>query len=136
MALSKYNRGFVYMCLGCLAEVSFTSLKNFPILEGKTQLWVFPLYYFGSIYGFEILYKYIKNKSIILRAFIYGIMILFIEYIAGYLIKKIIGKCPWEYTNNFNVSGLINLSYLLLWSLVGLAAEYVNSYLNSIILKH
>lgn len=132
MALNKYHRGFVYMCLGGMTELGFTAVKQFPILEGKTQLWVLLLYYFGSILWFEPTQKHLRRYHILIRAVLYSCTIMGIEYVAGFILHRLIGKCPWTYKNKYNVSGYINLAYAPLWSIVGLTGEYVHDHLNRI----
>ena len=121
---SKFFRGILYSSLGMTAEIFYTSLRTFPKLEGRTQLWVAPLYYFGSIYGFEPLYQRIYTYPLYIRCIIYALFIMSIEYVAGILLKRLLGVCPWEYRNRrFSVQGVVNLAYLPLWSIVGLLAE-------------
>lgn len=123
---SKHLRGLIYTSLGLNAELLFTGLRNFPTCTGESQLWVAPLYYFGSLYVFEPLYLSNPKASTIYRMFKYAVSFLLIEYVAGFILKKIIGVCPWDYGNRVGtLSGYANLTYAPLWGLLGLAGERV-----------
>lgn len=124
MALSKHQRAFIYMTLSAMAELGFTAIRRWPRLEGRTQLWVLPLYYFGSIYAFEPVYR--RCPYLLLRLFIYAMSFLGIEYLAGWLLHRYVGVCPWEYKNRrWSLHGYVDLAYTPLWALLGLAGELV-----------
>jgi uncharacterized membrane protein len=120
-------RGLLYTTLGMTGEVLYTGVFDFPKLNGYTQLWVMPLYYFGGLYLFEPLYKKLQQMCIKwkYRFVVYACMILMVEYIAGWLLDHIIGGCPWEYQHPLSVHGYIHLGYLPMWGIVGLLGERV-----------
>lgn len=123
----KYFRGLVYAAMGVSTEVIFTGVRHWPKLEGKTQLWIIPLYYTGSVFLLEPFHDRFRHIQTIYRLIIYSIGIILIEYLAGVILKKCIGFCPWEYRNRrFAISGCANLAYAPLWMMVGYAAEQVH----------
>ena len=126
----KYLRGLVYAALGVSTEIIFTGLRHWPSLEGKTQLWVIPLYYGGSVFLMEPFHNRWRHILTIYRLVVYAISIILIEYTAGQILKRYLGFCPWEYRNRrFAISGCANLAYAPLWALVGYAAEQVHDVL-------
>ena len=126
--VSAWQRSLTYTALCVTGEVVFTGLKNFPLLQGFTQLWVFPLYAIGSIYAFEPLHEKLRDKPLFVRAAVYASMIFALEYFGGWAAEKLIGVCPWKYTSPLSVHGYINLSYFPLWCAVGILAEKLHNY--------
>jgi uncharacterized membrane protein len=126
MSLSKHSRGVIYM-VGCaFIELLFTASRRWPRLDGHTQLWVLPLYYFGSIYAFEPLYRRFCCYHRLVRLFVYAATFLGIEFVAGWILDKYLGQCPWEYQNRrFSVYGYVDLAYAPLWAVLGLMGEIV-----------
>ena len=127
-------RAIAYICVFVTLEVIYTAIKSLIKrqdlrLKGNTQLWVMPLYAFGGLFIFEPIYRMFEGNSILLRFTIYGIGILFIEYIAGFIFTKIVGKCPWKYHGRWNIQGLINPPYFPLWGLVGIIFEKLYQFL-------
>src|SRR5262249_4896656 len=123
--LSSWQRALVYGAIGVNLEIIFTALKKKKShLEGNTHLWSIPIYAAGGM-TIEFLRKYpqFRNSPVIARLFAYTIMSLAIEYTAGYILKKGIGKCPWEYTGKYNVHGLITLDYSFIWAALGYVGE-------------
>jgi uncharacterized membrane protein len=133
MALSKHQRAFVYMTLGAMTELGFTAIRRWPQLEGRTQLWVLPLYYFGSIYMFEPIYRRWRHHYLLMRLLMYAVSILGIEYVAGWILHRVIGVCPWEYKNRrWGVHGYIDLAYAPLWASICFAGEFVSSRMDQV----
>jgi uncharacterized membrane protein len=127
-------RAIVYVCVFVTLEIIYTAIKALIKkhdlrLKGNTQLWVMPLYAFGGVFLLEPVYTMFAENSIILRFFIYGTGILFIEYLAGFIFKKIVGRCPWEYHGKWNIQGLINPPYFPLWGMAGIVFEKLYQFL-------
>lgn len=52
------------------------------------------------------------------------ILIFAVEFTSGLLLRKILGVCPWNYTNNLlSIYGVITLSYIPVWFTAGLIFE-------------
>ena len=109
-------------------EVFWTGLASFlkgdNKLVGVTNLWMLPIYGFAAI-SFEIVHNNIKVMPWLARGVIYVVLIFIIEYSTGWLIKRIIGVCPWDYTasSKLSINGFIRLDYAPAWFTVGLLFE-------------
>lgn len=128
--LPLWFRGVIYMALGSMAELIFTGLKDWPRLQGHSQIYVLPLYFFASLLIFEPLYQWLSFYSLWLRAPIYSAIILTIEYLAGRLLDCWIGRCPWHYERSLiYTSAYIRLEYAPLWASIAVLGEIVFAYL-------
>jgi len=132
--MNVFIRGLVYLMMGVTGEVIYTAVKAWirqkdTTLHGYTQLWVMPLYYFGGIFIFEKLHLAIIQWNIAVRFIIYALLFFLVEYVAGYITKKITGKCAWEYKGKYNIHGFINLPHFPFWGAAGLLFEIVHNYL-------
>lgn len=125
---------------GTTVEVFFTAistlLMNYTndqelnlILKGESYVWMFFIYCLIAPL-FDSLYKRIRHLLWVIRSFIYGIIILGIEFLTGLLLDLIIGKCPWEYTVGFSILGYIRLDYIFFWMIFGLVIERIYLFLN------
>jgi hypothetical protein len=126
--MNSLERGVGYMSLAMSIEIAFTGSRNWPTLQGHTQLWVAPIYSLGAVFGFEPLHNRLRQKNIAVRASVYALFILGTEYTAGAIIKKLTGTCPWEYTSKYNIHGFIDASYFFVWAPFGLLGERVHDY--------
>lgn len=127
-------RGIAYICLFVTIEVVYTAIKalikkhDFR-LKGNTQVWVMPLYALGGLYIFEPTYNLLIQNSVLLRFCVYGILILTIEFVSGFIFTKLVGRCPWEYRYKYNIKGLIYPFYFPLWGGVGILFEHFYRFL-------
>ena len=130
-------RFFIYGALGWCIEIIWTAVtrkisgqaKDW-LLVGETMLWAFPMY--GSVaFLYEPLHNAVRDQFVLIRALVYLIGFWVIEYIGGWLIWKIAGKKPWDYTNSpgGSLNGLIRWNFIVIWSLVGLALEPISDFL-------
>ena len=73
---------------------------------------------------FEPLHDRLRWRSPAARAAAYGGGILCVEYASGQLLRRLIGRAPWDYDGaRFAVDGLVRLDYLPLWAAFGLGLE-------------
>jgi uncharacterized membrane protein len=124
-------RFLVYGALGWCAEILWTALtrrltNRAPdwLLMGETSLWSFFLY--GSIvFLYEPLHDLLRAQPLGLRAAAYLIGFWMVEFLGGWLIWKLSGSKPWDYSRSAGGSlrGLIRWNFVLVWPLVGLALE-------------
>ncbi len=124
----------VFGCLGITTEIFFTAITDLIEmfqsgnvnwkLQGKSYIWMFPIYGLAGIF-FPILIKYFLKFHLILRMMIYATGILIVEFITGWLLDMLTGQCPWEYTSGWHVLGYIRLDYFPLWALFGWLIERV-----------
>lgn len=116
---------FICGITGWCMEIIFTSLGNFLTgnytLTGHTSLWMFPIY--GIAAFIYPVYRKINFFPLWLRAALYGISILTVEFVTGYILKKW-GFCPWNYAGAYwNLLGIIRLDYFFFWCIAGLIFE-------------
>lgn len=124
-----------FACFGMTAEIFFVAFSNLisntpfcnePLysLTGKTYVWMFPIY---ALIPFllRFIYSKIAQYPILLRLFIYAFIIFCVEFLSGFLLKQITGKCPWEYTTGYHVCGFIQLEFTPFWMFFAFIIEYL-----------
>jgi hypothetical protein len=116
-----------FICLGCTTEIVFTAFSNLYLnepfcneplwsLTGKTYVWMMPIYAIIPL-GMSIVYPLVKHLPLFVRLSIYVFCIYVIEFVAGFGLAQITGKCPWEYTAGWHFMGYIRLDYFPAWLL-------------------
>lgn len=121
-----------YGLIGWCAEVFWTGLGSLycgdVTLQGRTYLWMFFIY--GLAILLEPIHDRIRHCPVIFRGGVYTLAIFFTEYLTGWLLKSIIGVCPWNYGNGpFSINGIITLTYIPVWFIVGLLFEKLHDML-------
>ena len=92
-------------------------------LEGRSSIWMFPIY--GMAAFLAPVSRWIHSKNIWLRGFIYTGAIFLTEFAAGSLLKRK-DMCPWDYSRaRFNIGGVVRLDYAPVWFLTGLLYERI-----------
>lgn len=57
-----------------------------------------------------------------------------IEFTSGWLLRKIVGKCPWDYGQaQYGIMGLIRLDYAHYWLLAAIGFYYFSGQISSLI---
>ncbi len=120
----------LYGGLGITTEVFFTAVVDLFVagtfedlsLKGHSYVWMFPIYGSASIL-FPFFFAYLKKWNRLLRYLTYGLAILLVELITGFVLEQLTGKCPWEYQTGWHFSGYIRFDYLPLWMLFGALIE-------------
>lgn len=120
----------LYAGLGITTEVFFTAISDLIIsgnfedlsLKGYSYIWMFPIYGSTSIL-FPFFFGMIKKWPRLARYAFYGVGILFVELIAGFVLEKLTGRCPWEYQTGWHFQGYIRFDYLPLWIGFGVIIE-------------
>jgi len=121
-------RFIIYGMVGWMMEVIWTGLhsllhKDYSLVA-KTYLWMFPIY--GLVVCMEPIFIKVQQFPWIFRGGIYMSCIFLVEYLTGFLLKKGIGQCPWDYKGTpFQIKGLIRLDYAPVWFCVGLLMEWL-----------
>jgi uncharacterized membrane protein len=133
-------RFLTYGIFGWVVEILFTSISNSYKkkswqLKGFTYLWMFPIYGFGGLL-FEMVYNYFLTQefSFIVRMPIYLIGLYVIELVAGFILLKLTGNYVWKYEGKWQYANLINFLYAPLWILFLIALEWLNLFLNRIVI--
>jgi uncharacterized membrane protein len=120
----------LYGGLGITTEVFFTAISDLInsgsfedlSLKGQSYIWMFPIYGLASIL-FPFFFGMIKKWPRLARYIFYGVGILFVELIAGFLLEELTGRCPWEYQVGWHFQGYIRFDYLPLWVGFGVIIE-------------
>lgn len=130
-----------FACVGITTEIFFTAITELMDmfsagninwkLKGHSYIWMFPIYGSAGIF-FPFALKFIGKLNIIIRACIWGVGILVVEFITGGLLDFFTGQCPWEYTTGIHIMGYIRLDYFPLWALFGLGIEQILNILNRV----
>lgn len=106
----------LFVCAGMTMEVVFTALFNGiknrdANLTGKTTLWMAPIY--AIVYpAFVFLWPTIGGWPWFARGGLCVVLVYFVEFAAGWILRRNPGACPWDYGRaRWAVSGLIRLDY-------------------------
>lgn len=128
-----FTRFLLYGFLGWSVEIFWSAVEDTCLrrvkgwqLKGQSYLWSFPLY--GLIvFLFEPLHDAVRPLPWLVRGLIYVAGIWTVEYAAGWLLKRAVGRCPWDYTcYRHHLHGLIGWDYFPLWFLFGFVLEYLH----------
>lgn len=131
-------RFLIYGALGWVIEIVWTGLGSIirrdPRLTARTYLWMFPIYGGGALL-FERMYALIAGEPWLVRGLVWVSAIYVIEYVSGAVIRRLIGRCPWDYSGaRLAVNGLIRLDYAPAWFVLGLLFEQAHVTLSSFVL--
>jgi len=130
----------IFGLFGTTTEVYFTAFSNliseFRIneqsdltLKGESYVWMFFIYaLIGPIFNF--IYPLVIKFHVIIRIIFYGVAILIIEFLTGFLLEMTIGKCPWEYDSGITFFGYVRLDFIFFWMVFGFIVEKVYVLLN------
>jgi uncharacterized membrane protein len=132
---SRLGRFAVYGAIGLVFELVFTGLKGAargesPVRAAHTSLWMFPVY--GLMQPlFEPVHDRLRGRARLpARAATYTAGFFAVEYVSGWLFRRLRGHAPWDYHYaRWNIHGLIRLDYAPLWAAMGLAMERVHDLL-------
>jgi len=133
----KLARFIVYGVLGWCFEIIFSAVM-FKIwgrdpqwtLRGHTFLWMFFIYGLLSPF-YEPLHNGVRKWFFLFRAAVYGAGIMAAEFVTGWLLLKLTGHCPWDYSSwsKYHFMGLIRWDYFPIWAAFGLIFEPIHDYL-------
>lgn len=117
-----------------MAETLFTGfhslLKGDLTMRASTYLWMFPIY--GLMILLEPVHDRIRKWPVVLRGGVYTIIIFAMELSTGWIIRELIGKCPWDYgIGPYSIDGLITLRFIPVWFVGGLLFEKLHDFLIS-----
>lgn len=130
-------RFIAYGALGWCVEILWTAVSGAVAeprgrwrLQGVTYLWMFPIYGLLVVL-YEPLHELIRHWPWPARAVLYATGFLAVEYATGWVLRRLVGVCPWDYTGKtrWELHGLMRLDYAPLWALLGLALEPVHDFL-------
>ena len=109
-----------------LRRVSYHAVKDHtPIdwgFKGQSYIWMFFIYGLGALL-FPLVHHHLKGFQLILRIFLIALGIFVVEFVTGFILDKVTGHCPWQYTNRWNIMGYIRLDFLPAWMGFGYLIE-------------
>ncbi|MBS1626017.1 MAG: hypothetical protein JST83_18500 [Bacteroidetes bacterium] len=129
----KVLRFYLWATLGLCTEIFFTAFTDLfnalsehkaPdwSLTGHTYVWMIFIYGAGSVI-FPFGHHHLKGFHLLLRIFIVAVGIFAIEFTSGFILDKILGRCPWQYSGPFSILGYIRLDYLPAWMIFAYMIE-------------
>jgi hypothetical protein len=117
-----------YGVVGWAIEVLMTGACSIvfdrnPSAMARTSLWMHPIYGAGGLLLEHVDRPFARWPRAV-RALAYVPVIFAVEAATGALLRRAIGRCPWDYTGRgLHLKGLVRLDYLPLWYLVGYAFD-------------
>ena len=123
MHWSSLVRFLAYGGLGWCLEILFTGLvallaRRDRAATGTTYLWMFPIYGAGGLL-LELAAAKLGACAWPLRLICYLTLIYALEYTSGGLLRRLLGRCPWDYSGRgLNVHGLVRLDYAPGWLVI------------------
>jgi hypothetical protein len=93
---------------------------------GQCSLWMFLIYGVASLWFIEPLYRRLWRNHVLLRAILYGIVILLFEGFSGVVLWKLTGYRIWYYADAGAVLWEMTSLYILpIWMVTGLVVERI-----------
>lgn len=147
MPFSKHRRGHTFfmiiffVCLGITTEVFFTAfmalLNNEPFcnkplisMTGHTYVWMAFIYGLIPILGL-LFHHNVVHWKIWFRLPFYVVLLYFVEFCSGYILRALTGSCPWEYKDGWNIMGLIQLQFIPAWLFFTWMVERLYIFINN-----
>ena len=127
-------RFILYGLGGWCGEVIFTAVtESLPRrdwrLTGTTYLWMFPIYGLLALL-YEPVHDAIRDVPWPVRAVVWSVGFTAVELITGWLIARLTGRCPWDYSGKrWAINSYIRWDFFPVWALIGLALEPVHDFL-------
>jgi hypothetical protein len=124
----------VYAAAGFVFEVAFSALHD--VVRGRrarfrTSPWMLAIYAL-LLPLYEPVHDGVRRRSLPVRASVYGLGFLGVEYASGLAFRRALGEAPWDYTYaKRHVNGLIRPEYFFLWALAGLLCERLHDELTA-----
>lgn len=123
----------IYGHIGLLIEVWFTGIHSFFFRKDRsaTAKTYLPML---VVYGVTAVVLEAVSGAIAwpfyLKAFIYVPIIYGSEALSGWVIKRVIGRIPWDYgISQWTPMGLINFKYAPYWLMLSLAFDPITTLL-------
>jgi hypothetical protein len=116
----------VYAVAGFAFEVAFSAAHDLVRGRGvrlRTSPWMLAVYAL-LLPLYEPVHGALRSRPLPVRAGVYGLGFLGVEYASGRAFRRLLGEAPWDYTYaKRHVDGLIRPDYFLLWAVAGLLCE-------------
>lgn len=118
----------IIACVGVALEVAFTAATAPAVregwrLKGQSYVWMFPIY--ALVVPFlDLLRPTVAAWPWFARGTAYVLVIYAVEYLTGLLLRRLTGRCPWDYgAARWAVHGLVRLDYAPAWLCAALLFE-------------
>ncbi len=133
--LRPSSRAVIYCLAGCFGELFFTgctSLASAHKVRPHTSPLMLPVYAMIQPL-FEPVHRAMGGRVPLWgRALVYGSGFHAAEYVSGRLLRRLVGRAPWDYSNTrWQLDGLIRFDYFPLWALAGLVTERLHDILTA-----
>lgn len=130
-------RFVIYGVLGWCASILWTAAEDRIRgkaadwrLVGRVSLWTFPLFGVLAVL-YEPLHGGLRSLPWFMRGATYAMGFWLVEYSAGWLLRKLLGRCPWDYSAwRGNLHGLVTWEFGAVWFAAGLLLEPVHDALD------
>jgi len=125
----------VYGCVGLLMEIFFTGIHSILILRDRnaicrTSLHMIPIYGGGALL-LGLLREVVPWKLLFIP--ICTLSIFMMEYISGWILRKL-GIKIWDYASSrFSIHGLVRVDYLPFWLMTAVAFDILADYVTKIL---
>jgi hypothetical protein len=128
--LRPLHRALVYGLTGCAGELLFTactSLLRTQRVRPHSSPQMLPIYALIQPL-FEPVHEAIRGRVPPFgRGVIYGTGFHAVEYVSGRLLRRALGRAPWDYSGaRWQLDGLIRFDYFPLWAAAGLVIEQLH----------
>ncbi|MDQ4124499.1 MAG: putative ABC transporter permease [Actinomycetota bacterium] len=124
----------MYAAAGFAFEVVFSVLHDLQrgrTPRFRTSPWMLTVYAL-LLPLYEPVHDRLRGERLPVRATVYGLGFLAVEYASGMIFRRTLGDAPWDYTYaKRHVNGLIRPDYFFLWALAGLLAERLHDELTA-----
>ena len=123
----SYARAVTYAATGWTVETAFSALHDVARRQSptlRTSAWMLPIYaLIQPLY--EPLHDGMRERvPAAIRASVYGLGFMTVEYATGHLLRALLGEAPWDYSYaKRHIDGLVRPAYFPLWAISGLALE-------------
>lgn len=137
-------RIFHYATFGFSLEVVFVAITNVVDgnitkedrrLKGSTYLWMLPIYGLMLPFIFEPVYGIIADWYVPFRFISWAVLITAAEGLSGWAYDKVLGFCPWDYSQSrwkiFD-RGYAKWTLVPAWGLAGLVLEKYSDLLKAL----
>ncbi|SEK33021.1 hypothetical protein SAMN05444354_101303 [Stigmatella aurantiaca] len=93
---------------------------------GQCSLWMFAVYGIASLYFIEPAFRRLVRQHLLVRAAVYGVIILLFEGVSGMLLHGLTGYRIWYYADAGAILwGMTSLYILPIWMVTGLLTERI-----------
>jgi hypothetical protein len=125
-----WRRLAAYGAVGWIIEILMTGTSSALLhrdryARANTTLWMLPIYGAGGLVLEPLSFRLHRRRwPWPLRALAYVPVIYGLEYSSGWLLRRLLGRCPWDYgVGRWRFSGLVRADYMPLWYLVACLFE-------------